>query len=267
MVHVGVTAAPAADWRLAVVLVVMVALAVATSRIAGLGVERQQVVAAVRAIGQLALVALVIAAVLSSLAWSLAFVALMFAVATFTAHRRLRVPPRQVPWMALPMVAGAGPVIAICMGSGVVPLNGVGLIPIAGIIIGNTMTAASIAGRRAFDELAQQVGTYEAGLALGMRSPDAALLVIGPTASEALVPGLDQTAHRRAGHPARCIRRRAPGRGYAARGRRRPDPRARRTARCSGDHHGVGDPRRCPWTPGAAGPGGTLSALTADPLA
>ena len=190
---VGVTAAPAADWRLAVVLVVLVAGAVVTSRVAGLGVERQQMVAAVRAVIQLAVVALVIAAVLASLAWSVAFVALMFGVAAFTAQRRLRVPPRQLPWVALPMIAGAAPVIAISLSSGVVPLNGVGLIPIAGIIIGNTMTAASIAGRRAFDELAHQVGIYEAGLALGMRSPDAARLVIGPTASEALIPGLDQT--------------------------------------------------------------------------
>ncbi len=193
MVLTATTAAPHADWRLGVVLVVLVALAMLTSRVAGLGVERQQLLAAVRAILQLALVALVITAVLSSLAWSVAFVALMFAVASFTAQRRLRVPSRQLPWVALPMLTGAGPVIAICMGSGVVPLNGVGLIPIAGIIIGNTMTAASTAGRRAFDELAHQVGVYEAGLALGMRSPDAALLVIGPTASEALVPGLDQT--------------------------------------------------------------------------
>ncbi len=193
MVISQVTAAPTADWRLAVVLVVLLAGAVVTSRVAGLGVERQQLVAAVRAVVQLALVALVIAAVLSSLVWSVAFAALMFAVAAFTAQRRMRVPSDQLRWVAAPMLAGAGPVIAITFASGVVPLNGVGLIPMAGIIIGNTMTAATLAGRRAFDELAHQVGTYEAGLAVGLQSPDAALLVIGPTASESLVPGLDQT--------------------------------------------------------------------------
>ncbi len=55
------------------------------------------------------------------------------------------------------------------------------------------MTAATLAGRRAFDELASQSGGYEAALALGMTSPAAALLVLEPTAREALTPGLDQT--------------------------------------------------------------------------
>ena len=188
-----VSAAPSADWRLAVVLVVLVGIAVATSRIADLNVERQQVVAAVRATVQLALVALIIAAVLSSLLWSTAFVALMFAVASVTAQRRVGVPGGELPWVAAAMIVGAGPVIAICFASGVVPLNGAGMIPIAGIVIGNTMTAATLAGRRAFDELSRQMGAYEAALALGMRSTDAALLVINRTASEGLLPGLDQT--------------------------------------------------------------------------
>src|SRR4051794_2094343 len=188
-----VAAAPTADWRLAVVLVVLVAVAVVTSRVADLNVERQQVVAAARAAVQLSLVALVIAAVLTSLIWSVAFVALMFAVASFTAQRRMQVPGAELPWVAVAMISGAAPVIVICFASGVVPLNGAGMIPIAGIVIGNTMTASTLAGRRAFAELSRQMGCYEAALALGMRSTDAAMLVINPTASEGLLPGLDQT--------------------------------------------------------------------------
>ena len=188
-----VTAAPTADWRLAVVLVVLVAVAVVTSRVADLNVEKQQVVAAARAAVQLSLVALVIAAVLTSLLWSVAFVALMFAVASFTSQRRMQVPGTELPWVAVAMISGAAPVIVICFASGVVPLNGAGMIPIAGIVIGNTMTASTLAGRRAFAELSRQMGCYEAALALGMRSTDAAMLVINPTASEGLLPGLDQT--------------------------------------------------------------------------
>src|SRR6185436_12767453 len=76
---------------------------------------------------------------------------------------------------------------------GVVPFNGPGIIPIAGIVVGNMMTASTLTGRRAFDELSGNFGTYEAALAIGMTSPDAAFEVIAPTAREALTPGLDQT--------------------------------------------------------------------------
>lgn len=185
---------PVADWRLAGVLVVLVTLAVAVSRAAGLGVGREQLVAAVRAVVQLAVVSTVIAAVLGSLPLSFGFVALMFVVASFSAVRRMRVGLRwQLAWVGLAIACGAAPVIGICLGSGVVPLNGAGVIPIAGIVIGNSMTAAASTGRRAFDELKAQRGQYEAALALGLRESDAVQLVVQPTAREALLPTLDQT--------------------------------------------------------------------------
>jgi putative ABC transport system permease protein len=55
------------------------------------------------------------------------------------------------------------------------------------------MTAATLTGRRASDELVSQFGAYEAALALGLRQREAALLVVQPSAREALTPGLDQT--------------------------------------------------------------------------
>jgi putative ABC transport system permease protein len=55
------------------------------------------------------------------------------------------------------------------------------------------MTATSLAGRRALDELRDRRGEYEAALALGFLPRDAALEVIRPSAGHALVPALDQT--------------------------------------------------------------------------
>lgn len=187
------TTAPDADWRLGVVLLLLVVVAASTSRLAGLEVEREQVIAAVRAVLQLAVVALVITAVMRSLWWSMAFVLVMFVVATLTSHRRIGAPRGHWPWVALAIAAGAAPVIALCLGSGVIPLNGAGVIPIAGIVMGGAMTASTLTGRRAFDELTGHHGSYEAALALGLPSPTAVYLVIQPTAREALTPGLDQT--------------------------------------------------------------------------
>lgn len=187
------SAAPSPDWRLGVVLFVLVGAAVAASYLGGLGVERTQLTAAARAVLQLAVVSLVIAAVLGSVWWSLGFALLMFAVATWTSAGRIDVPLGQLPWLGASIAAGVVPVLALILGSGVVPFNGPGLIPTAGIVIGGAMTAATLSGRRAYDELESGFGAYEAGLALGLPSRDAALEVIAPTAQESLVPGLDQT--------------------------------------------------------------------------
>lgn len=187
------TTAPAADWRLAVVLVVLTAAAVVVSAVARLGVAREQVTAAIRAAVQLAAVSAVIAVVLASVRWSLAFVLMMFLVATATSARRMGVPVVQAPLVGLAIMAGAGPVVVLCLGSGVVPFNGPGIIPVAGIVLGGSMTAATLSGRRAFHELASQTGTYEAALALGLTATEATRLVVLPTAREALNPGIDQT--------------------------------------------------------------------------
>lgn len=189
----SMSAAPSPDWRLAVVLVVLTGAAVLLSRLGGLGVEREQTVAAVRAVVQLAVVSTVIALVLRSVMWSLAFVLLMFIVATFTSTRRLDLPLGAAPWVGAAVAVGAVPVVGLCLGSGVVPFNGPGVLPVAGIIIGGSMTAATLTGRRAFQELQSQAGTYEAALAVGLSAAQATRLVVEPSAREALVPGIDQT--------------------------------------------------------------------------
>lgn len=187
------TVAPTPDWRLAAVLVVLVLIAVVASQIGRLGVGADQVTAAARAVVQLAIVASLITAALDSLFWSLVFVLVMFVVATATSARRIGGTPRTALWVGVAILAGTLPVLALSLGSGVIPFNGPGIIPIAGIVIGNMMTAATLTGRRASDELSAQRGSYEAALALGLTSTEAAYLVVEPTAREALAPGLDQT--------------------------------------------------------------------------
>jgi len=190
---VAVVAAPTPDWRLAAVLLVLVALAVATSYGGRLGVERDHLTAAARAVVQLAAVSLVIAAALTSVWWSLAVVLVMYLVAVGTSARRLNLMPAQWAWVGAAIAAGVVPVLVLSLGSGVVPFNGAGIVPIAGIVIGGMMTAATLTGRRASDELIHQFGSYEAGLSLGMTQADAAFLVMQPAGREALTPGLDQT--------------------------------------------------------------------------
>lgn len=165
---------------------------VGASRWAHLRTERQTIVAAVRAVVQLAVVALVIAFVLDSIWWSLLFGALMFAVAVGTTARRVGA-PHAWPWAAVAMAAGVVPVLVVIFASRAVPLDGASLVPFAGIVIGGTMNAHSLAGRRVFGALREQRETYEAALALGLYPRDAIDVVARHLVPEALVPGTDQT--------------------------------------------------------------------------
>ena len=243
-------------------LVALVALAVTTSYVGRLGVGRDHVTAAVRATVQLAVVSLLIAAALDSVWWSFVVVLVMLLVAVATASRRVDVIRSQVPWVGLAIVCGVFPVLALSLGSGVVPLNGAGIIPIAGIVVGNMMTAATLTGRRACDELVGHFGSYEAGLAIGLTQDEAAFEVVQPSAREALLPRARPDPDRGPGHASRSVRGGPARRGYAAGSRLRADPGPDRTDGGSGRHDGPAAPDDRPRTRRTARPDGRLPALS-----
>lgn len=177
--------------RLAIVVVVCSALAAVIRLRAQLGNGRDEVVAAVRATAQLALVGVIIAAVLRSWWLTAAFVALMLTVASLTAAHRLGLRPRG--WLFLPVGLGALPTVALLLVVGVLPMEPIAVIPVVGILVGNAMTAATLCGRRALDALTTRHGEVEAALSLGFMPRPAALEVARDDAALALVPGLDQT--------------------------------------------------------------------------
>ena len=93
----------------------------------------------------------------------------------------------------VPIALGAAPVIGLVLATGAVPMTGIALVPVCGIVIGGAMTATSLAGRRALDELSGRHGEYEAALSLGLLERDAAMELVRPAARHALVPATDQT--------------------------------------------------------------------------
>jgi putative ABC transport system permease protein len=88
---------------------------------------------------------------------------------------------------------GALVVLLLLILPGVVPRNPATILPIGGIIIGGTMTATTLAGRRVLSEYHTRYGEFEAGLSVGLMQPDAFKLVVQPVAGDALLPALDQT--------------------------------------------------------------------------
>jgi putative ABC transport system permease protein len=177
---------------LAAALLLLVAVACALAAYGRLCLQRDVLVACLRAAVQLGLIALVIAAVVRSLALSLLFVLGMTVVASGTAGRRL-VRSRCGWWCAVPVALSSLPVVALLVLLDVVPAEGVALVPVAGILIGGAMTGTVLAGRRGLDELRARRGEVEAAMALGFVDREAGLMVSRPAAAEALLPGLDST--------------------------------------------------------------------------
>jgi putative ABC transport system permease protein len=175
-----------------VVLVVLTALAAVIVWLGKISTWNSILTAAGRAVVQLAAVSLLIAAVLSSGWLTALFVLMMFGVACVTSAQRIG-KWRDVIWTAVALGAGVLPALGLITASGLVPFKPIAVVPIAGILIGGAMTATSLAGRRALDELRTRHGEYEAALALGLSTRDAALLICRDSAGQALVPALDQT--------------------------------------------------------------------------
>ena len=153
---------------------------------------RDMVIGGVRALVQLAVVALVISQLAGRPGLALLFVLLMFAVAAWTSGHRIA--PHGRWWAAaVPIAAGAFPIGALMFVTGVLPWNALALVAVLGQQIGGAMATTTLSGRRVEDELAGRRGEVEAAVALGFQWPAARLMVARPVAGEAVLPSLDQT--------------------------------------------------------------------------
>ncbi|OBF65719.1 iron export ABC transporter permease subunit FetB [Mycobacterium sp. 852002-51971_SCH5477799-a] len=174
----------------------LVAFAAGISLWRRLGLERQLLWAAARALVQLLLVGGALTLLFEpgrSLWWSWAWVAGMVAYAGDVARRRAPEVPRFAP-LAVAAFAGAALVtLGVLFGLRVFPLQGRTLVPIAGMMIGNSMTAMVLVARRLVDELRDKRDEVEARLALGQPSKQAASPYLRIALRAAISPQIETT--------------------------------------------------------------------------
>lgn len=178
-------------WSVGIAIVLLLAMTVVMYAVGRLPHANGTLFAAFRAIAQLSVAALVITAVIRSLWASIGLLLVMFAVAVATTARRVEV-TRAWPWASLAMAAGLLPVVAVILLTRTVPVSGLALVPVGGILQGNTMNGHTLTGRRAFAALREEKGQYEAALSIGLTRSQAIGEVIHRRVPEALIPGLDQ---------------------------------------------------------------------------
>jgi putative ABC transport system permease protein len=179
--------------RLAVGLVVLTAIAVTVLSVGRVPQRRAVLVAGGRAVVQLTLVALALRGVFAAPGFVVLMLAVMFGVATWTATRRLRGFTGTGRAVTLACAAGAVVTVGLICGLPVLDRSVRTLVAVSGIVVGGTMTAATLTGRRLLDGLRRRREEVEGWLALGATARQAVVQIARDAAAEALVPGLDQT--------------------------------------------------------------------------
>lgn len=171
----------------------LAALAIALSRAERLQLERDLAVAAVRSTVQLAAVGAIVTLVFEHAGLAAGFIALMLTAATLTARGRLEWVPQRTRCAGAAIAAGAGAALVPLLLAGAFSLRPRELIPIAGILIGGSMAATSVTGRRLVAALADAAEATEARLALGVPVREALSPSVREATATGLVAGLDQT--------------------------------------------------------------------------
>jgi len=174
----------------------LVLVAVVISWWAGLRLERDLITAALRAAAQLALLGVVLVAILAPgqpLVLSWLWVAVMVVFAGWTVQRRVPQVPRIWLLSILAFTASAVVTLGVLFGAGVFPVDSTTVVPLAGLMIGNSMTATVLVARRITAEFKDKRLEIEARLALGQPSSNAARPYLREALRTALIPQIETT--------------------------------------------------------------------------
>lgn len=171
----------------------LVLIAVVVSRAFRLKLENDIITATVRALAQLLVVAFIIDSVFDSLLLTALGLVVMAAAAMWTSSRRLKGVPRAFEVALLSIGSGTVVAVVVLFGAGVFPVEPRWIIPITGMLIGNTMIVTSLAGGRIRDEVVDKTLEVEARLALGVPAKDAMRTYVQRACTAAMIPIIDTT--------------------------------------------------------------------------
>lgn len=165
-------------WGLAIsLLLVVVAAGISIWR--RLGLEGTIALATVRALVQLLAVGYALALVIDPdqpIAYSWAWLVFMVLFAAWTVARRAPQVPGILPLALMALTVSTTVTVGVIFGLGIFPSEARAIIPVGGMMIGNSMTATVIVGRRIVEEFGDKRDEVEARLALGQPWQEASRL-------------------------------------------------------------------------------------------
>jgi putative ABC transport system permease protein len=186
----------AIGWGGLALSLILVAVAIGLSVWQGLRLEREIAWACARAISQLLAVGYLLLLVVDEdtpVIWAWLWVAAMVAFAAVTVRRRASEIPDITRIAALAIAASATISLLVVFGLGVYPNVGRAVVPVAGMMIGNSIGSVVVAARRIVGELADRRPEVEARLALGQPWQQASKPFVRSALRTALTSQLEST--------------------------------------------------------------------------
>jgi putative ABC transport system permease protein len=174
---------------------VLVGLALGISRWQKLGLEKDLLVAIVRAFIQLIAIGYALQFIFDSQSpwWTLLVVSIMIGVAGYTAGQRGKGVPHSYYIATLSVIIGAVLTLGLLVMLKVFPFEPRYIIPIAGMVVGNTMTATGVVMLRLRDDVKIQRAEIEAALALGATQRQAVAPQLKRALTTGMAPLIDRT--------------------------------------------------------------------------
>ena len=175
---------------------ILIAVAVAISLWRRLGLERELVWSALRALVQLLIVGFALQLVIDEddpLIYSGLWLVVMHLFAAYTTWQRARDVP-SIFWLSLLAYSvSAFATLGVLFGFQVYELEGRTIVPLAGVVVGNSLSATVLVSRRLFDAAKERREEIEGRLALGLSATDAFRPVLRESLRTALIPQIEST--------------------------------------------------------------------------
>jgi putative ABC transport system permease protein len=186
----------AIGWGGLALSLILVGVAIGLSLWRGLRLEREMLWATGRALVQLLATGYILVVVIDedapvALAW--AWVVVMVSVAAVTVRRRAPEVPGIVGLAFLATGASAALSLLVVFGLGIYPNAGRAIVPIAGMMIGNSIGSTVVAARRIIAELSDRRPEVEARLALGQPWQEASKPFVRTALRTALTSQIEST--------------------------------------------------------------------------
>jgi putative ABC transport system permease protein len=174
---------------------VLVAVAVAVSVWQHADLEREIGIAVIRSFIQLTAIGYVIKLIFDQdqLIFVVVLLAAMVTFGAFTANSRAKKVPNAFWSLFIALALAATVTVSLVVALGIFDATPRFLVPVGGMVIGNSMTAAAVALNRLGDEVESGARQIEATLALGATSTEAAAPIVRKSLRSGMITLIDST--------------------------------------------------------------------------
>ncbi len=173
----------------------LILFAILLSYFEKLDLERDILIATIRAFFQLMAVGLAIHLIfeIDDIRMVIIMIGVMVAIAGYTSGRRVTYVPNSMAYALLAIFLSTSITLGIMLVFEIIELSPRYVIPISGMVIGNSMTVASLSMERLYSEIRSNWSIIEGAISLGASNKQASMVYLKNSIRVAMIPSIDTT--------------------------------------------------------------------------